>query len=76
LTNGLLLGNETNTIQRLNTYVGGATLGNSTAYLVPPTGFTIISDIDDILRITKIYQPSEGLLNTFARPFTQWENMP
>lgn len=32
--------------------------------------------IDDILRITKIYVPKEGLLNTFARPFKSWENMP
>jgi len=75
-SNGLTAGNETSAIQRLNTYVDGATIGNSTAYLVPPTGLTIISDIDDILRVTKIYEPKEGLLNSFARPFTPWENMP
>ena len=75
-SNGLLAGNATSEIQRLNTYIDGATLGNSTAYLVPPTGLTFISDIDDILRVTKIYEPKEGLLNSFARPFTPWENMP
>lgn len=75
-SNGLTAGNETQEIQRLNTHVGGASLGNSTAYLVPPTGLTVVSDIDDILRITKIYEPKEGLLNSFARPFVQWENMP
>ncbi|KAJ5663493.1 hypothetical protein N7507_004224 [Penicillium longicatenatum] len=75
-SNGLSAGNETSAIQRLNTYVEGATIGNSTAYLVPPTGITIVSDIDDILRVTKIYEPKQGLLNSFARPFTPWQNMP
>nr|POE48032.1 altered inheritance of mitochondria protein 24, mitochondrial [Quercus suber] len=72
---GLTNGNATSEIQRLNTFVTNTTLGNSTAYLVPPTGFTVISDIDDILRVTKIYEPEEGLLNSFARPFTAWEDM-
>ncbi|RAH51424.1 phosphatidate phosphatase App1 family protein [Aspergillus brunneoviolaceus CBS 621.78] len=75
-SNGLTAGNETSAIQRLNTYVKGASIGNSTAYLVPPKGLTIVSDIDDILRVTKIYEPEQGLLNSFARPFTPWENMP
>lgn len=75
-TGGLTAGNATSKIQRLNVYADNATLGNATAYLVPPKGMTIISDIDDILRVTKIYQPKEGLLNSFARPFTQWMNMP
>ncbi|KAG8629615.1 hypothetical protein KVT40_003480 [Elsinoe batatas] len=75
-SNGLTAGNQTDTIQKLNTHVEGASIGNSTAYLVPPTGLTVISDIDDILRVTKIYEPKEGLLNSFARPFTAWENMP
>lgn len=73
---GLINGNETQQIQRMNTYVEGATLGNATAYLVPDDGMTIISDIDDILRVTKIYEPEDGLLNTFARPFRPWMNMP
>ncbi|KAF2765284.1 hypothetical protein EJ03DRAFT_319701 [Teratosphaeria nubilosa] len=75
-SNGLTAGNETSEIQRLNTHVEGASLGNSTAYLVPNEGLTVISDIDDILRVTKIYEPKQGLLNSFARPFTAWENMP
>lgn len=75
-SNGLADGNKTSDIQRLNVYTEGSNIGNATAYLVPPTGLTIISDIDDILRITKIYQPKEGLLNSFARPFIQWKNMP
>ncbi|KAK3060240.1 hypothetical protein LTS18_008997, partial [Coniosporium uncinatum] len=71
---GLTPGNESSQLQRLNTYAEGATIGNATAYLVPPTGLTIISDIDDILRVTKIYEPKEGLLNSFARPFVPWMN--
>ncbi|OCK83739.1 hypothetical protein K432DRAFT_440587 [Lepidopterella palustris CBS 459.81] len=73
---GLMAGNETDQIQRLNVYTNGSIMGNATAYLVPPTGLTFISDIDDILRITKIYEPKEGLLNSFARPFVPWMNMP
>ncbi|KAF2493705.1 hypothetical protein BU16DRAFT_527925 [Lophium mytilinum] len=73
---GLLAGNETENIQRMNVYTNGSIDGNATAYLVPPTGITIISDIDDILRVTKIYEPKEGLLNSFARAFVPWMNMP
>ncbi|KAI1659218.1 hypothetical protein F4813DRAFT_25168 [Daldinia decipiens] len=72
----LMAGNATSSIQALNMYARGSDIGNATAYLVPPTGFTIISDIDDILRVTKIYDPKEGLLNSFAREFTPWRNMP
>lgn len=56
-------------------YARGTDTGNATAYLVPPEGVTVVSDIDDILRVTKIYQPKEGILNTFARPFRPWMNM-
>ncbi|KAL8733453.1 MAG: hypothetical protein Q9166_002079 [cf. Caloplaca sp. 2 TL-2023] len=75
-SDGLADGNNTSDVQRLNVYAEGSNIGNATAYLVPTTGLTIISDIDDILRITKIYQPKEGLLNSFARPFVAWKNMP
>ncbi|KAI9841562.1 MAG: hypothetical protein M1837_000608 [Sclerophora amabilis] len=73
---GLEPGNATSNLQRLNVYADGTESGNATAYLVPTEGLTIISDVDDILRVTKIYQPKEGLLNSFARPFTPWMNMP
>lgn len=75
-SNGIINGNETNNVQRLNVHTNGTNSGNATAFLVPSTGITFISDIDDILRVTKIYDPKEGLLNSFARPFTQWMNMP
>lgn len=69
-------GNETSSIQTLNMYANGTLSGNATAYLVPNEGITILSDIDDILRVTKIYDPKEGILNTFSREFTPWMNMP
>lgn len=62
--------------QRMNVYAQGATLGNASSYLVAEEGLTIISDIDDILRVTKIYEPAQGILNTFSNPFTPWMNMP
>jgi hypothetical protein len=57
-------------------FINGTESGNATAYLAPSKGITIVSDIDDILRVTKIYEPKQGLLNTFAKPFTPWMNMP
>lgn len=62
--------------QRVDVYTQGTDTGNATSYLFSDQGLTVISDIDDILRITKIYDPKEGLLNTFARPFVPWMNMP
>ena len=76
ISSGLLAGNATKQIQILDVHTNGTDSGNATMYLVPNEGLTVISDIDDILRITKIYQPEEGLLNSFARPFTPWMNMP
>lgn len=73
----MIPGNQTSRVQAINLYAEGKNnSGNATAYLVPTQGITVISDIDDILRVTKIYQPKEGLLNTFARSFVPWMNMP
>jgi len=69
-------GNQTDKIQTLGMHVDGTDTGNATGYLVPPKGITIISDIDDILRVTKIWDPKEGLLNSFTRQFVPWMNMP
>lgn len=72
----LMPGNGTLLPQRVNVYATGTNTGNATSYLVPEKGLTIISDIDDILRVTRIYQPADGLLNSFAKAFTPWMNMP
>ncbi|KAF8216430.1 hypothetical protein K438DRAFT_1797189 [Mycena galopus ATCC 62051] len=69
-------GNETSGIQRMTIHTNGTDTGNATAYLVPLEGLTVISDIDDILRVTQIYEPAQGLLNSFAKPYTPWMNMP
>lgn len=73
---GLLPGNTTGPPQRINVYASSTDEGNATSYLVPNEGMTIISDIDDILRVTKIYEPAQGLNNSFVYPFRQWEDMP
>ena len=75
-SNGLADGNQTNHIQRLDVFTNGTDTGNATAYLVPPDGLTIVSDIDDILRITEIWDPEQIIDNTFARPYVSWMNMP
>jgi hypothetical protein len=72
----LIPGNQTSSVQVLDMFINGTESGNATAYLAPSKGITIVSDIDDILRVTKIYEPKQGLLNTFAKPFTPWMNMP
>ncbi|KAF8249973.1 hypothetical protein K440DRAFT_581663 [Wilcoxina mikolae CBS 423.85] len=69
-------GSQTNGIVRLDVHTNNTDTGNSTAYLIPPQGVIIVSDIDDTLRVTKIWQPTQGLLNTFARDFVPWLNMP
>ncbi|EEH40568.2 hypothetical protein PAAG_09021 [Paracoccidioides lutzii Pb01] len=69
-------GNETRKTQRLKLYSRGTDTGNSTAYLIPPEGLTLISDIDDVLRVSKIFSIQEGLANLFGRPFFPWMNMP
>ncbi|TFK48542.1 hypothetical protein OE88DRAFT_1684649 [Heliocybe sulcata] len=43
--------------------------GNGTSILVPSSGISVVSDIDDVLRITKVYVPNEGLYNSFVQPY-------
>ncbi|KAB5592351.1 hypothetical protein CTheo_4175 [Ceratobasidium theobromae] len=69
-------GNEMNTVHGVELFTPGIPSGNGSVYLVPSQGITLIADIDDTLRVTKIYQPEEGLANSFARPYVPWMNMP
>ena len=39
------------------------------ALLVPAQGLSVISDIDDTVKITQVHDRREMLLNTFVRPF-------
>lgn len=50
--------------------------GNGTTLLVPETGISVVSDIDDVLRVTKVYIPIEGLKNSFAEPYVNLEDTP
>jgi phosphatidate phosphatase APP1 len=38
--------------------------------------FTVVSDIDDVVRITKVYVPTTGLKNSFAEPYVNIAGMP
>jgi phosphatidate phosphatase APP1 len=56
-------------VQVIQTGVVNATgPGNGTVILVPPTGISVVSDIDDVVRITKVYVPNQGLYNSFVQP--------
>ncbi|EON66811.1 hypothetical protein W97_06213 [Coniosporium apollinis CBS 100218] len=49
-------------------------LPESRQYLISPTGTgpIIISDIDDTLRVTRIWDPPQALMNAIGHPFTPW----
>ncbi len=40
-----------------------------TILLIPPTGFSVISDIDDTIKITEVADRTAMMRNTFCRPF-------
>ena len=50
--------------------------GNGTSLLVPASGISIVSDIDDVLQITKVYVPNQGLFNSFAQPYVNVPGFP
>jgi phosphatidate phosphatase APP1 len=45
------------------------------AHLVPPEGISVISDIDDTVKITEVTDREQLLRNTFLRPFRAVEGM-
>ena len=72
----LLPGSETNHLQPVLVNAHQVNTATVTSYLVPPTGITIICDIDDVLRVSRIWHPFEVFHNLFHRPFKPWLNMP
>ena len=46
------------------------------AIVVPAEGLSVISDIDDTIKVTNVLDRREMLLNTFARPFEATAGMP
>lgn len=43
--------------------------------LVPPQGLSVVSDIDDTIKVTAVRDRGELLRNTFTRPFTAVDGM-
>ncbi|GAB5404133.1 MAG: hypothetical protein Aurels2KO_23640 [Aureliella sp.] len=50
-------------------------LATGQIFITPPTGISIISDIDDTIKYTDATRRKEMLANTFLRPFTVIEGM-
>ncbi|KAF8752325.1 hypothetical protein RHS01_07743 [Rhizoctonia solani] len=69
-------GDQTEFTQGIQLFANGSTLGNASSYFVPTHGFTLITDIDDILRETRVYEPDAGMRNSYIYPFKPWRNMP
>ena len=45
-------------------------------HLIPPTGLSVISDIDDTIKITEVTDKRKTLDNTFFQPFRAVDGMP
>lgn len=71
-----LPGDEVTRVQVVNVCGDRRETGHALSYLVPSSGHTIVSDIDDVLRVSTICQLREGLQNLLTRPFYPWMNMP
>ncbi len=57
---------------RLRLVVGsgtGAPVSTAEAHLLPETGLSVVSDIDDTIKISQVRERQELLRNTFCRPF-------
>lgn len=50
--------------------------GNGTSILVPSSGVSVVSDIDDVMRITQVYVPNNGLFNSFVQPYVNVPGVP
>nr|VWP02097.1 Uncharacterized protein [Ganoderma boninense] len=69
--------NDSSTVHVVQTGITNVTgPGNGTAILVPTQGISVVSDIDDVLRITKVYVPNQGLYNSFVQPYVNVPGIP
>ena len=69
--------NSSTTVRIVQTGLMGVTgPGNGTVILVPTTGISVVSDIDDVMRITKVYVPPQGLFNSFVQPYVNVPGIP
>lgn len=75
-TNGSV-SNQTLSLVPLN--VGGRRQSESRdtqpTFFVPPRGLTIISDVDDVLRVAEVWNWKQAILDLFTKPYEPWLNM-
>ncbi|KAI0647602.1 hypothetical protein C8Q79DRAFT_1009675 [Trametes meyenii] len=65
------LGGNSSSVRVIETGITNVTgPRNGTVILVPSSGISVVSDIDDVTRITKVYVPNQGLYNSFVQPYT------
>lgn len=69
-------GSQTKQPQKIRLRTNRIDTGFTFSYLVPPSGVTIVSDIDDVLRVSRIFHPTKGLQDLLLDPFYAWMNMP
>ena len=44
-------------------------------FFVPPRGISIVSDVDDVLRVAEVWNWKQAILDLFARPYQPWLGM-
>lgn len=49
---------------------------SGTVFLIPRQGLSVVSDIDDTIKVSNVLDKKELLRNTFARPFTPVAGIP
>lgn len=53
----------------------GQRTAEAPAFLIPEVGVSLVSDIDDTIKVTNVRQRREMLVNTFLKPFTAVQGM-
>ena len=53
----------------------GQRTAEAPAFLIPEVGVSLVSDIDDTIKVTNVRQRREMLVNTFLKPFTAVDGM-
>ncbi|KAI9712275.1 MAG: hypothetical protein M1820_001488 [Bogoriella megaspora] len=74
---GLINGDDAGSkIQRVEMGLMLANDANATNFLVPEHGITVLSDVDDILRVGQIWRIFHMIRDVFVKDFSPWMNMP
>ena len=65
------------TLEPLNVPGGrhNESMDTQNTYLVPPRGLSIVSDVDDVLRVAEVWNWKQAIMDLFARPYEPWLNM-